>query len=89
MAELRFSALKELFSREPVEVSIPAEPVSTYFSDNVFDKRKMERFLSREAYKAVITAIDEGTPISRQIADQVATGMQAWAMEHEIGRAHV
>ncbi|MDM8004148.1 MAG: glutamine synthetase III [Bacteroidota bacterium] len=84
MAELRFSALKELFSREPVEVSIPAEPVSVYFSDNVFDKRKMERFLSREAYRAVITAIDEGTQISRQIADQVATGMQAWAMEHGV-----
>lgn len=81
MAELRFSALKELFAREPLEVTIPRAPVSTYFSENVFDKVKMERYLSREAYKAVITAIDEGTPISRQIADQVATGMQAWAME--------
>ncbi|NLE35401.1 MAG: glutamine synthetase type III [Bacteroidales bacterium] len=84
MAELRFSALKELFSREPVEVSVPGEPVSTYFSENVFDKAKMERYLSREAYRAVMTAIDEGTPINRQIADQVATGMQAWAMEHGV-----
>jgi len=84
MAELRFSALKELFNREAVEVSVPAEPVSTYFSSNVFDRQKMERFLSREAYRAVITAIEEGTQISRQIADQVATGMQAWAMEHGV-----
>ena len=81
MAELRFSALKELFSRETVEAGVPSEPVSTYFSENVFDKRKMERYLSREAYRAVMTAIDEGTQINRQIADQVATGMQAWAME--------
>ena len=84
MAELRFSALKELFSREPVEVSVPAAPVSSYFSENVFDKQKMERYLSREAYRAVMTAIDEGTPINRQIADQVATGMQAWALEHGV-----
>jgi len=84
MAELRFSALKELFSREPVEVSVPAAPVSTYFLENVFDKQKMERYLSREAYRAVMTAIDEGTPINRQIADQVATGMQAWALEHGV-----
>ncbi len=84
MAELRFSALKELFNREPVDVDVPAEPVSAYFSRNVFDKQKMERFLSREAYRAVMTAIDEGTPINRQIADQVATGMQAWAMEHGV-----
>ncbi len=84
MAELRFSALKELFNREAVEVSVPAVPVSTYFSSNVFDRQKMERFLSREAYRAVITAIEEGTQISRQIADQVATGMQAWAMDHGV-----
>ncbi len=84
MAELRFSALKELFNRETIEVSVPKETVSSYFSENVFDKVKMERYLSREAYRAVITAIDESTPITRQIADQVATGMQAWAMEHGV-----
>ncbi len=84
MAELRFSALKELFNRETVEVLVPKENVSSYFSENVFDKVKMERYLSREAYKAVLTAIDEGTPITRQIADQVATGMQAWSMEHGV-----
>ena len=44
----------------------------------------MERYLSREAYRAVVTAIDEGTPITRPIADQVATGMQAWAMERGV-----
>ena len=84
MAILRFSALKEVFSREPVELHLPKETVSSYFSDNVFDKLKMERYLSREAFRAVVTAIDEGTPITRPIADQVATGMQAWAMEHGV-----
>ncbi|MFN2314087.1 MAG: glutamine synthetase III [Bacteroidales bacterium] len=84
MAELRFSALKEVFNRETIEVSVPKATVSSYFSENVFDKEKMERYLSREAYKAVLTAIDEGTPITRQIADQVATGMQAWSMEHGV-----
>jgi glutamine synthetase len=84
MAELRFSALKELFTREPVEVLLPKETVSTYFAVNVFDKLKMERYLSKEAFRAVMTAIDEGTPITRQIADQVATGMQAWAMERGV-----
>jgi len=84
MAELRFSALKELFTREPVEVLLPKETVSAYFAVNVFDKLKMERYLSKEAFRAVMTAIDEGTPITRQIADQVATGMQAWAMERGV-----
>ena len=51
MAELRFSALKELFTREPVEVLFPKETVSTYFAVNVFDKLKMERYLSKEAFQ--------------------------------------
>jgi glutamine synthetase len=84
MAELRFSALKEVFNRDVVDFRLPMSTVSSYYSENVFDKQKMERYLSREAYRAVITAIDEGTPITRQIADQVATGMQAWAMERGV-----
>jgi len=81
MAELRYSALRELFSRKPVEVNIPDGSVSEYFAVNVFDTAKMERYLTREAFRSVRKAIDEGTPITRQIADQVATGLRAWAME--------
>ena len=41
MAELRFSALKEVFSRDLVDFNLPKEPVSSYYSENVFDKEKM------------------------------------------------
>jgi glutamine synthetase len=81
MAELRFSALKELFGRTPIDVQIPEGNPSQYFGINVFDMPKMEKYLAHEAYKAVKKAIDEGSAISRPIADQVATGLRAWAME--------
>jgi len=81
MAELRFSALKELFGRTPIDVHIPEENPSQYFGINVFDMPKMEKYLAHEAYKAVKKAIDEGSAITRPIADQVATGLRAWAME--------
>ncbi len=81
MAELRFSALKEVFSRTPLEVSLPEDHISQYFGINVFDRTKMERYVAHEAFKAVKKAVEEGTPISRPIADQVAAGMRAWAME--------
>lgn len=80
MAELRFSALREVFNREPVEVITPSKVVSEYFGENVFDLPKMERFLSKEAYKVVKRAINEGKSLSRLEADQVATGLKAWAM---------
>lgn len=81
MAELRFSALREVFSRQAIEPALPAEKISEYFGVNVFDLPKMERYLPRETYKSVREAIDRGTSINRAVADKVATGMKAWAIE--------
>jgi glutamine synthetase len=81
MAELRFSALKELFNRMPLEVKLQTKNVSDYFGINVFDLPKMEQYLPKGAYTVVKTAIVEGKSLSRQIADQVATGLKAWAIE--------
>ncbi|MBI5009419.1 MAG: glutamine synthetase III [Bacteroidia bacterium] len=81
MAELRFSALREVFNREAVEVKTPSRVISDYFGENVFDLPKMEHYLSKEAYKVVKRAINEGKSLSRQEADLVATGVKAWAIE--------
>lgn len=81
MAELRFSALRELFNREPVVTETPSKIVSEYFRVNVFDFPKMEHYLSKEAYKVVKNAINDGKSLNRKEADQVATGLKAWAIE--------
>lgn len=81
MAELRFSALREVFSRLPMEVKRPEGKISDYFGTNVFDLAKMEAFLSKETYKSVKEAIEKGKRINREVADRVAAGMKAWAME--------
>ena len=81
MAELRFSALREVFNREAVEVKTPSKIVSEYYGENVFDLPKMEHYLSKEAYKVVKRAINEGKSLTRQEANQVATGLKAWAIE--------
>jgi glutamine synthetase len=81
MAELRFSALREVFNRETVEVKTPSKIVSEYYGENVFDLPKMEHYLSKEAYKVVKRAINEGKSLTRQEANQVATGLKAWAIE--------
>jgi len=81
MAELRFSALREVFNREPLETEIPAGNISAYFGDDVFDIHKMEHYLPREAFRQVKNAIEEGSSLSRQAADQVATALKAWAIE--------
>jgi glutamine synthetase len=81
MAELRFSALKEVFNREPVKNEFPSKNISEYFRVNVFDLHKMEHYLSKEAFKVVKKAIEEGKSLTRQEANQVAIGLKAWALE--------
>ncbi len=41
----------------------------------------MQKYLSKETYKALTQAIDSGTPIDRGIANLVAAGMKMWALE--------
>ena len=82
MAIIRFKALEESLHRDPVKYKAPAALVSDYFGMNVFDKKKMQKYLSTEAFAHVIEAIEKGTRIDRKIADQVASGMKAWAIEN-------
>ena len=81
MATIRFKAIEEVLNRKPVEVTLPSVKTSEYFGENVFDKYKMQEYLSREAYKNVIESINQGIRIDRKIANQVAIGMKAWAID--------
>lgn len=76
---MRFIALNELSSRKPIEVLLPSNKLSDYYASRVFDKKTMQEYLPKEAYKAVIDAIEIGTLISREKADLIANGMRNWA----------
>ncbi|MEL7588378.1 MAG: glutamine synthetase III [Prolixibacteraceae bacterium] len=82
MAEFRFKALQEVFSRVPVVVKREDNLTSDFFGVSVFDRPKMKKYLSKEAYKAVVDAVDNSVPVDRKMADQVAQGMKAWATEN-------
>lgn len=86
MATLRFKALEQVFSRKPVPSEAPAKKTSEYFGMFVFDKAKMQKYLSKEAFQAVMLAIEKGVRVDRKMADQVAAGMKAWALE--MGATH-
>ncbi len=81
MATIRFKAIEEVLNRQPIDVVLPSTKTSKYFGENVFDKLEMQEYLSREAYQNVIDSINQGTRIDRKIANQVAIGMKAWAVE--------
>jgi glutamine synthetase len=82
MAKFRVNALTEVLNRKPVEVSREKNLVSEYYGMLVFNESKMKKYLSKDAYKAVMEAIESGTTINRKMADQVAQGMKTWALEN-------
>ena len=67
MAQFRFRALEEVLTRKPIEVKREENLVSDFYGMNVFDRPKMKKYLSKEAYKAVVDAVDNGTPIDRKM----------------------
>ncbi|GAP68634.1 glutamine synthetase type III [Bacteroidales bacterium 6E] len=82
MAKFRFKALEEVMNRVPGPLVRDEVLTSDYYGNLVFDRPKMRKYLSREAYKAVVEAIETGTAIDRKMAEQVAQGMKSWAIEN-------
>jgi glutamine synthetase len=80
MANLRFQALNAVLSRTIPEVKTPSSKISEFFGVNVFDKKKMKEFLSKEAYQSIINSIELGTSVNREVSEQIAAAMKAWAM---------
>lgn len=80
MSNLRFEAVNTVLKRTIPAVSAPSNKVSDYFASNVFDRRKMREFLSKEAFQSVTDSILLGERIEREVAEQVASAMKAWAI---------
>ncbi|MFV0345911.1 MAG: glutamine synthetase III [Bacteroidales bacterium] len=82
MAHVRFEALKEAYSRQPKEVEKTSHLTSDYYGKLVFNRKRMEKYLSKSAYKAVVDASKSGTSVDRKVASEVALGMKQWALEN-------
>lgn len=79
MSKIRFQALAESLNRVPVVVKEDLKR-SVLFGENVFNENTMRQYLTKDAFKGVMNAIDHGTKIDRKIADQVASSMKEWAL---------
>jgi len=76
----RQQALHEVLDRVPNHRERPANKISEYFGENVFNLHVMRSYLPDEAYDGIVEAMEKGTPISRKVADQTASAMKEWAI---------
>ena len=82
MSNLRFKSVEEASARKAVKVELPKERVEAYYGKQVFNRQRMFEYLPKETYDALVDAIDNRQPLSRQLADSVAEGMKRWALDN-------
>jgi glutamine synthetase len=81
MSKTRFNALAAFASRPKVQIEMPAKKISDFFAEAVFNDKAMKASLSKDAYKKLTSYMKEGKKVDRELADQIASAMKAWAME--------
>ena len=86
MATFRQMALKESVTHRPERFFIEKRPVSQFFGQNVLDIEKLRGYVSQQAYEAVLSAVKYGAQLDRSVANEIASGMKAWAIE--MGATH-
>ena len=72
--------MHDVLEREPKLPIRPENKISAYYGENVFNKFVMRSYLPDEAYKGILKAMEDGTPVDRKVADQTATAMKEWAI---------
>ena len=65
-----------------VDVKAPSARPSDYFGEKVFGRNVMRKYLDKPTYEALLSTMDNGTPLSLELADSVAAGMRQWAMDN-------
>ncbi|MDG2209423.1 MAG: glutamine synthetase III, partial [Flavobacteriales bacterium] len=80
MSISRQKAMQDVLERTPRIRERPANKISQYYGENVFSLHTMREYLTDEACDGILNAMENHTPISRSIADQVASAMKEWAI---------
>ncbi|MBR2170023.1 MAG: glutamine synthetase III [Alistipes sp.] len=65
-----------------VDVKAPSARPSDYFGEKVFGRNVMRKYLDKHTYEALLSTMDNGTPLSLELADSVAAGMRQWALDN-------
>ena len=84
MSNLRFNALKSLNEGATDIRSYGNNKITALFASNVFTGKVQREYLSDEAYKSLLNSVKSGSKIDRKMADQISSGMKAWAMDRGV-----
>jgi len=82
MSSYRFETIESVDAHSSLKIkSYEGKKITAIFGSHVFTGQVVRQYLTDEAYKSLQNSIKSGSKIERKVADQIATGMKAWAEE--------
>lgn len=85
MLNQRFSSIEEIGLHNEQKINgYGGKKITDFFGKHVFTGQAMREYLTDEAYKSLNASIKAGSKIDRKMAEQIASGMKAWAMERGV-----
>lgn len=88
MSSPRNAVRLAVMSRQPRTFDAPRlpdghrSPVSTYFGRHVLDLIKLREKLPRETWTSLVSTLRHGTPLTKEVAETVASVARDWAVSH-------
>ncbi|MCM2276772.1 MAG: glutamine synthetase III [Oligoflexia bacterium] len=85
-AKARFDAIREVNTRTPRKFDPPRDEqgkrmrVSDFFGVNIFDLQKMKEKLPKEVYTKLVSTVEAGKKLDKDIANTVAHAIKEWAL---------
>lgn len=87
MSDFRFESVKAASARHAsAEEKLETKRAVTIFGKNVFTIAKMKDYLPKNTHKELKRAIEEGEPITREVAEFISQAMKNWAISN--GASH-
>jgi len=77
----RFRAIEQIQKRARRAAIEPSARPSEIFAENVFNPKAMKQYLSKEIFTTLMSCMQKGESLDRNIADAVANAVKSWALD--------
>jgi glutamine synthetase len=84
MSNLRQEAIRQINNRPSDIRNYGDNKITDIFASMVFSGKVVREYLSDAAYKSLNNSVKNGSKIDRNMADQIASGLKAWAMDRGV-----
>ncbi|MFN3604280.1 MAG: glutamine synthetase III [Leptonema sp. (in: bacteria)] len=66
---------------QKIKARLKNSKLEKIFGSNVFHIKKMKKYLKKSTFKAYLTALEQGIPLSLEHANEIAEAMKNWALK--------